>query len=679
MGGPHIHTIRAALVVSSNHKEVDDMRSITRRDVDRLAAMCCLLGASLAVAPAARADGPENGKAPPRVAVPPHAGRHPGDGDGLPKSPPRVERIEELGIELGIRAVEMKVERVGGTAGLFVDALFTGTPPPKNAWLHATVVLKSLDCDLAVEGKVSPNRCARAFHTFTVKEIKKLKEGDLLSVVDNELLGLKGWLNADKVVVIDKAEAYFTAVIKREPRAAMAYYQRGSLGNSDQALADLTEAIRIDPTLAAAHVAVAEIQSQKKNFACALAELTEAIRIDPQQAAAYSARAKLFNQKKEPDRAIADLTEAIRINPAGFRLFAARGLVRIERDDCARAVSDLTEAIRLVPRDQDIALSSNLLAQYHLSRGIAYQLQEKHEPAVADFAEAIRTSQVSEVMGAANRSPSLTEPMMIGAIFNRANACYAKGDFDRAIAHYTGVIKVCSKAKLTRSPGARFRALAYVGRGRAHESNDDVDAALADYADALRHDPEPLVAAVACIGRSGIESDRNDLETALVDRERSIQLVADRWFVYLNRAQVLNKNGRYAGALADCGKACEVAPRCPWGHDYRAWIRATCPDAEFRDGRKAVEEATLACELTEWNSPTSLETLAAAAAESGEFDVAVKWQSRALEIQTDAQAKARYRDRLELFLKKQAYREVPSMIANRPASHSVPEFPLNAE
>jgi hypothetical protein len=41
--------------------------------------------------------------------------------------------------------------------------------------------------------------------------------------------------------------------------------------------------------------------------------------------------------------------------------------------------------------------------------------------------------------------------------------------------------------------------------------------------------------------------------------------------------------------------------------------------------------------------------LAAAAAESGDFDAAAKWQSKALESLNDNENKARFRARLELF------------------------------
>jgi serine/threonine-protein kinase len=69
-----------------------------------------------------------------------------------------------------------------------------------------------------------------------------------------------------------------------------------------------------------------------------------------------------------------------------------------------------------------------------------------------------------------------------------------------------------------------------------------------------------------------------------------------------------------------------------------------------RNGERARDCATRACELTEWAIPGFLDTLAAACAECGEFDDAVRWQEKAIDLLDDDETRrADYRSRLERY------------------------------
>ena len=88
----------------------------------------------------------------------------------------------------------------------------------------------------------------------------------------------------------------------------------------DRAIAEFTEAIRLDPNLAAAksHLAVVYFNRgvmlfQEGNCERAIADLTESIRFNLDDATAYGARGTIYNSKGDYDGVIKDFTEVIRL------------------------------------------------------------------------------------------------------------------------------------------------------------------------------------------------------------------------------------------------------------------------------------------------------------------------------------------------------------------------------
>ena len=85
---------------------------------------------------------------------------------------------------------------------------------------------------------------------------------------------------------------------------------------------------------------------------------------------------------------------------------------------------------------------------------------------------------------------------------------------------------------------------------------------------------------------------------------------------------------------------------------------ATAPDPKLRDGKKALESATEAMELFKHRDGRTLEAMAAAHAELGNFDKAVEFQQRAIDdtdyVKEEGDAP---RQRLKLYREKKPFRD----------------------
>ena len=120
-------------------------------------------------------------------------------------------------------------------------------------------------------------------------------------------------------------------------------------------------------------------------------------------------------------------------------------------------------------------------------------------------------------------------------------------------------------------------------------------------------------------------------EEAVRQFEEAVRLKPDHAGAYNNLAISCKKLGRISEAIAHYREALRLEPNSLPALNNLAWTLAAHPDARFRNGAEAVGLATRACELTKHQNPTPLATLAAAYAETGQFQEAVSFAERAQE------------------------------------------------
>ncbi|MDR3623357.1 MAG: tetratricopeptide repeat protein [Paludisphaera borealis] len=290
----------------------------------------------------------------------------------------------------------------------------------------------------------------------------------------------------------------------------------------------------------------------------------------------------------------------------------------------------------VIPFDQAIDYISGLIradpdASSYDWRGCVLRRRMDFDLAIADFNEAIRL-----------------EPGEACYYYNRGKAWNARQDYEKAIADFDKAI--CLDPE---EPDA------YTNRADAQYAKKDYEKAVADYSEAIRREPGDVV---PYNNRGNTRFKQKDYEKALIDYNEAIRL--DPMYIppYLNRGGLWSAKAEYAKAIADYDEVVRLDPRNETAFDRRAWLWATAPDEKARDGKRAVESATRACELAEWKTPDRLDTLAAACAEAGDFDVAMKWQEKAIGLldKQDEAETADYRERLELYRDKKPYRQEPT-------------------
>lgn len=215
-------------------------------------------------------------------------------------------------------------------------------------------------------------------------------------------------------------------------------------------------------------------------------------------------------------------------------------------------------------------------------------------------------------------------------------------DYDKAIADFSTAIKL----------GKEF-APAYANRAAAYEAKGERDKALADYTQGIELAPKNFA---ALNGRGLVHTQLKKYDQAMADFNRALELNPKYAQAYHNRAFLWRMQSQHAKALADYNQAIQHDPAFDVAYNGRAWLLATCSDDRLRDGKLAIANAQRACELTKWEAPEWMDTLAAAYAETGDFASAVKWGKQAVSKATDAQ-KPEFESRLKLYEARQPYRE----------------------
>jgi tetratricopeptide (TPR) repeat protein len=191
---------------------------------------------------------------------------------------------------------------------------------------------------------------------------------------------------------LEEAIADYSAALALDPTLSRAFHNRGlaraTLGDAVAALADYDEAVRLDPAYLRAHQnrlrLLEELAAGAADPAPLLAQLAAGYRqlaaLEPEGAARYRYReGAALVRLRDRAGARAAFDAALRADPQQVDALYERGLLSFAEGRLDAALADLDAALRLSPR----------AANAHYARGLARQAAGDLSRAIADFDRAI--------------------------------------------------------------------------------------------------------------------------------------------------------------------------------------------------------------------------------------------------------------------------------------------------
>jgi len=296
--------------------------------------------------------------------------------------------------------------------------------------------------------------------------------------------------------------------------------------------------------------------------------------------------------------------------------FGDKSFDYFKKGDYDLALQFLTRAIELNPHQSD----------FFVGRCGIYQKKGNLDAAIQDCSRAIEI-----------------DPENAISYCVRGECYMGKGNLDLALQDFNRSLSIKADS-----------ARAYYYRGTLYLQKGQYDLAIQDGTSAINCDSN---ANYPYLVRGDAYSMKGNYDLAIKDYNHAIKLNPKESSSYQRRGRAYRMNGDYKEAISDFNRALELDPKNASAYGGLAKVYATATADKFRNGPKAVELATKACEMTEWKDPDSVATLAAAYAEVGDFPKTIQYQEKAIGLAgNNEEIKKKFQAGLELYQQKKPFR-----------------------
>ena len=374
-----------------------------------------------------------------------------------------------------------------------------------------------------------------------------------------------------------------------------------------------------NPDSSMVHYNLGHLLGDQGHIEEAMEQYQKAIQINPNSSEAqYNLGLALAGQHRYGE-AIENFHKAIRINPDYCEALNNLGAAFAALGRFDEAIENYRRATQINPTFAE--------AQYNLGTTLAAQGQ--FEEAIQHFRRAVKIN------------PNSPE-----AQYNLGNILASQGRYQEAIESFSQTIEI--------NPND-FKVLYNLGNALAAQGR--YQEAIENYRRAIQINPN-FPEALDNLGNALATQGR--FEEAIESFGQAIQANPNHPETFLHLGMALDQTGRIREAAAQYRKALKLNPDLVGALNNLAWILATSPEDDLRNGAEAVQLSERACELSHYQEPLLVGTLAAAYAEAGRFPEAVATAEKAeqLAAKTGLTAVAgKNRQLLELYRAGKPYHE----------------------